>query len=95
MRDFQHKGDEAIKNSPAGEPILLMGRKGPRYFLVPAREEEIDFQYEELLRIQALTNLRAWQLKARELGLDQMTDEDIEQEIKATRKERHKKRSHK
>jgi hypothetical protein len=90
MRDFQQKGGAAIKGS-SQEPILLSGREGPKYFLVPAQEEGLTFQFEELKRAQALANLRAWQLRARELGMDELTNKEIDEEIDAARKERRKK----
>ena len=91
MRDFQQKGGSAIKGS-SQEPILISGRDGPRYFLVPVQHEGIEFQFEELKRAQAQASLRAWQLRAQELGMDKMTDKEIDQEILAARKERRKKR---
>jgi len=42
----------------------------------------------EWLKVQAKASLRAWQLRARELGMDQMSDQDIDAEVKAARAER-------
>ena len=91
MRDFQQKGGNAIEGA-SKEPVLLSGRDGPKYFLVPAQEEGIEFQFEELKRAQALASLRAWQLRARELGMDSITDKEIDNEIDAARKEKRKQR---
>lgn len=42
----------------------------------------------ELLRAQTKANLRAYQMQAREWGHDQMSDEEIEDEIRAAREAR-------
>ena len=90
LRDFQQKGPSAL-GTKVDEPVLLRGRAGPSYFLVPADQDHLETQFTELERAMALSNLRSWQLRARELGLDQMTAEDIDQEIAVARKERKKK----
>ena len=85
LRDLQQNGLKAIDSS-SGEPILLQGRSGPAYFLVPAQKTNLEGQLLELERAMALSNLHNWQQKAKELGLDQMSLEDINLEINASRK---------
>lgn len=89
MRDFQQKGQAAI-DSDCLEPILISGRSGPKFFLVPVQEEDIDLQFEELMRAQAISNLRAWQLKSKELGLNKLKMQEINSEIKSVRAKRSK-----
>lgn len=69
LRDLQQKGPAAIEKN-LEEPILLTGRRGPLFFLVPADESNIENQYKELLRAMAQANLRDWQNKTIQLGLE-------------------------
>ena len=57
--------------------VILSNRQGPAYFLQPGD-----------LEAQAKANLRAYQMQARELGLDKMSDAEIDAEIQASREER-------
>jgi hypothetical protein len=67
--------------------LLLSGRKD-QFFLVPVSGADVGRQYEALRQALAILSLRETQLKAREAGLDQMTMEDIEAEIRAARADR-------
>ncbi len=64
--------------------MLLSGRNGPEYFLVPLLGDGAD-QDRELRRAIAKASLRRdWQI-AKEHGLDKMTDAEIDAEIAAAR----------
>ncbi len=80
MRDFQQKGPASVGKKIV-EPILLTGRRGPLFFLVPVDEGNLDNQYKELLRAMAQANLRNWQDRAQNHGLSEMNEEKIEEEI--------------
>lgn len=56
--------------------VILSNRQGPTYFLQPRD-----------LEAQAKANLRAYQMQAKELGLDKMSDAEIDAEIQASREE--------
>lgn len=85
LREFRTRGSKALKSTPPGETILLAGRNGPEYFLVPVLGDVTD-QDRELRRAIAKASLRRdWQL-AREYGLDKMTSQEIDAEIAAVRK---------
>ncbi len=84
MRDFQQKGLKAIEGH-SNELLLLEGRGGPAYFLVPVQENNLDGQRQELERAMALANLNSWQQRALELGLTDMTLEEINNEIDSVR----------
>ena len=47
MREFQKKGSGAI-TAPKNEVVLLTGRSGPSYFLVPVFDTDLAFQAEQL-----------------------------------------------
>jgi hypothetical protein len=80
MRDFQQKGPASVGKKIV-EPILLTGRKGPLFFLVPVDEGNLDNQYKELLRAMAQASLRNWQDTAHEEGLSEMNEDKIDEEI--------------
>jgi|HubBroStandDraft_5_1064220.scaffolds.fasta_scaffold1127971_1 hypothetical protein len=80
LRDFQQKGQLSVGRNIT-EPILLTGRSGPLFFLIPADVSNLENQYQELLRAMGQANLINWQNRALELGLDKMSLEDINKEI--------------
>lgn len=91
LREFRTRGVKALGGPEGQDLIVLSGRQGPVYFLVPVLAGDLEAQGRELLRAQAKANLRAWQMRARELGMDRMSPEEIDAEVKAYRAERRKK----
>jgi len=88
LREFRTRGVKALGPEEGQGLVILSNRQGPAYFLVPVQPGDLESQGRELLRAQAKASLRAWQMRARELGLDRMTDEEIDAEITAYREER-------
>jgi hypothetical protein len=80
LRDFQQRGRASMGRN-ISEPILLTGRSGPLFFLIPADPSNLENQYRELLRSMGQANLRNWQAQAEELGLDKMSLDDINEEV--------------
>lgn len=87
MREFQKKGNEAI-TAPKHEVVLLTGRSGPSYFLVPVFDTDLATQAEQLQQAIALASLRESQDAADRAGLTAITMDEINQEIAAIRTER-------
>lgn len=86
MREFRTRGSKALKKVPSSETVVLAGRKGPEFFLIPVMGD-IASQNRDLEQAMAKASLRMdWKL-AREYGLDQITDEEIDAEIDAVRRE--------
>jgi antitoxin (DNA-binding transcriptional repressor) of toxin-antitoxin stability system len=84
LREFRTRGSKALKPTAPGETILLAGRNGPEYFLVPVLED-VATQDRELQRAIAKASLRkGWEI-AEALGDDAITDAEIETEIDAVR----------
>jgi antitoxin (DNA-binding transcriptional repressor) of toxin-antitoxin stability system len=85
LREFRTRGSKAVKSAAArGETILLSGRNGPEYFLVPVLGDITD-QDRELRRALARASLRqGWEI-ARQAGADKLTDVEIDAEIDAVR----------
>lgn len=84
LRDFQQKGQISVGRNIT-EPVLLTGRGGPLFFLIPADPANLENQYRELLRYMGQANLRNWQARSEELGLDKMSLDDINKEISEQR----------
>ena len=74
-------------------PILVTGRPGPMFLLIPADPDNLAEQEREITQAMARANLRAWQAKAVAAGLDQLTESDIDAEIALVRAERRVARS--
>jgi antitoxin (DNA-binding transcriptional repressor) of toxin-antitoxin stability system len=86
LREFRTRGAKALEDVPAGETILLAGQQGPAYFLIPVLGD-VALADRELRRAMAKASLReSWRL-AGASGLDRMTGEEIEAEIRAARAE--------
>ena len=90
LRDLQLRGTKAVPATH--DPVVLTNRQGPLYLLVPADPEHLADQEREIRRALARANLRAWQDRAVEAGLDALSDAEIETEIKAARKARKRSR---
>lgn len=87
LREFRTRGVKALESVPKGETILLSGQQGPAYFLVPVIDDLAE-QDRDLRLALARASLRASWREAEKLGLDKMTDEEIDAEIALARAER-------
>ena len=87
MREFQKKGSEAI-TAPKNEVVLLTGRSGPSYFLVPVFDTDLAYQAEQLQQAIALSSLRESQNAADRAGLSGTSMDEINADIAAIRAER-------
>jgi hypothetical protein len=87
IRDLQLRGTKAIAKGAIG-PMLVTGRPGALFYLVPADRDRLTEQEAELTRAMARADLRSWQTRAVAARLDQTTNEEIEHEIAMARRER-------
>ena len=85
--ELQQRGTKAIAKGAKG-PMLVTGRPGALFYLIPADPSRLAEQEIELCRAMARADLRSWQTRAVASGLEQTTDPEIEAEIAAVRKER-------
>lgn len=85
LRDLQQRGAKAVPDTH--DPVVLTGRHGPLYLLVPADPAHLAEQEREIRRAMARTNLRSWQEQAVATGLDALTDAEIEEEIAVARRD--------
>jgi antitoxin (DNA-binding transcriptional repressor) of toxin-antitoxin stability system len=84
LREFRTRGAKALKALPQGETVLLSGQQGPAYFLVPVLGD-VAMEDRELRRAMAKASLRESWTHAKASGLDQISEEEIEQEIRLVR----------
>ncbi len=84
LREFRVRGAKALKAVPQGETVLLSGQQGPAYFLVPVLGD-VALEDRELRRAMAKASLRESWVYAKASALDQMSEQEIDQEIKQVR----------
>ena len=78
-----------IQQSVAEEPLTLTSNGKPFALLVPLEESEDPAELERLIRrARAQWSVSQMRKRARALGLDTMTPEEIDAEIRAARAER-------
>lgn len=83
LREFRTRGSKALREVPNGETVLLAGRKGPEFFLIPVLED-VTLEDRELRRAMAKASLRKnWRLS--EADAASPSDEEIDDEIKQSR----------
>jgi len=87
LREIQQRGKRAIKTTS-----IVFDRTGPVGMFVPADIDALPRLQAAVRQYEALESLRAGWLASKKAGLDQLTDTDIDLEIKRARRER-KKRS--
>lgn len=87
IRDLQQRGTKAIAKGTTG-PVLVTGRPGALFYLIPADSTRLAEQEVELSRAMARADLRSWHTRAVAAGLDQTTPAEIDEEITAVRKAR-------
>jgi len=84
LREFRIRGAKALQAVPSGETILLAGQQGPTYFLVPVLGD-VALEERELRRAMAKASLReSWRI-ADDSGLSQMSEAEVEREIREAR----------
>jgi hypothetical protein len=87
IRDLQLRGTKAFARG-TDEPVLVIGRPGALFYLIPADPDRLAEQEVELSRAMARASLRSWQNRAVSAGLDKLTAEEIDAEISTARQER-------
>ncbi len=87
FRDFRLQGAKALGKLRPGDAVILSGRQGPAYFLIPVEPESMEAQEEELKTAMALAAMRESWRRAEAVGLADMTMDEIDAEIASSRKE--------
>jgi len=89
LREFRIRGEKALASVPKGEVVLLSGQKGPVYYLVPV-QGDLAIGDKELRRAMAMASLQESWRYAESRGLDKLSDEEIDEEIRTVRQQRSK-----
>ncbi len=71
-----------------GEAVVVTSNGKPIAVLSPVTEETVESEIAALRQVRAARALSALQQRAHTLGLDQLSEEDIDAEISEVRKER-------
>jgi hypothetical protein len=87
FRDFRLQGAKALGKLRPGEGVVLSGRQGPAYFLIPVEPGAMEVQEEELKTAMALAAMRDSWRRAEAAGLADLTMDEIDAEIAAARKD--------
>ncbi len=87
LRDFRLQGANALGKLRPGDAVILSGRQGPAYFLIPLEPESMETQEEELKTTMAQAAMRVSLRRVGAAGLADMTMDGIDAEIAASRKE--------
>ncbi len=92
LREFRIRGEKALASVPKGEVVLLSGQKGPVYYLVPV-QGDIAIGDKELRRAMAMASLQESWRNAENQEFDQVSDEEIDGEIRKQRQQKSKRKS--
>ncbi len=84
LREFQRGGAKALETVESSEPWLLVGRE-QEFLLLPLLPETRTAMLDLAEGLAAVAALRQDQARAVEAGLDQLTMDEINAEIRATR----------
>ena len=85
LRDFQREGPKAFGSAMGAEPWLLAGRD-KEFILIPVTPANRSAALDLAEGLMAVMALRQDQAEAVAAGLDRLTPEAIDAEIRATRK---------
>lgn len=84
FRDLQLRGTQAL-DPEVNRPVLVTGQSGPLFFLVPVDSKRVVEQEAEITRAMARADLRSWQTRAVDAGMNVLSDQEINGEIAAVR----------
>ena len=91
LREFRIRGAKAIDTVPDAETVLVAGKNGPAYFLIPMVGDVI-LEDRELRRAMAKASLRKnWRVA--EAAEDGLSDEEIDREIDQVRAVRQRRKT--
>jgi antitoxin (DNA-binding transcriptional repressor) of toxin-antitoxin stability system len=92
LREFRTRGEKALASVPKGEVVLLSGQKGPVYYLLPV-QGDLSIGDKELRRAMAMASLQESWRYSEQQGFDQVSDEEIADEVLRVRRQKAKRKS--
>jgi antitoxin (DNA-binding transcriptional repressor) of toxin-antitoxin stability system len=96
VRDFRSKSASVWKNLKTEHEMIVTSNGKPVALMTPVSEESLDSTLSAVRTAKAIAAVHAMQLRSLEKGNERMTLGEINEEIRACRKERdkHHARSH-
>ena len=88
VRDIRTSPAEIWKQLPDEQEMVITNNGRPIALLTPLSDETLEETLSAVRRARAVTAVHHMRRLAREQGLDEMTEEDIQAEIDAARRER-------
>lgn len=88
VRDLRQRGKEIWKELRSGEEAVLTHNGSPVALLIGVREEELEETIRLVRRARAEAAVSHMRERARQAGLEGLSGEEIEAEIRAVRQER-------
>ena len=90
-RELRNTPGRVWERLAADKPLTLVADGVPRALLIPINDGDAAGAYDAYVRGRALLAMRSLQAEARRTGKDKMTLAEINEEIRAARRERDKK----
>jgi antitoxin (DNA-binding transcriptional repressor) of toxin-antitoxin stability system len=90
VRDFKIRPGDVWKQLKIYKDVVITSNGKPIAIINPVEDENLENSIAVLRRARALLALEEMQKKAALKGIDRLTEEEIEEEIKSSRLERNK-----
>ena len=90
VRDIRTAPAQVWKQLPEEQELVITNNGKPIALLTPISDETLEQTLTEVRRARATNAVRRMQQTARNKGLDQMTEEEVDSEIQAARQNRRK-----
>lgn len=89
-RELQHRPAQVWKQLKKEKELIVTSNGAPVALMIPLDSDTVDEELEALHRAKAFQALDALGKEAMNKGLDRLSDAEIDTEIKAVRRERHR-----
>ena len=88
VRDIRTSPAQIWKQLPEEQEMVITNNGRPIALLTPISDQSLEQTLSAVRRARAMAAVQSMQQTARDLGLDAMTQDDINEEIRAARLER-------
>jgi len=88
VRDIRTSPAQIWKQLPEEQEMVITNNGRPIALLTPITDQSLEQTLSAVRRARATAAVQNMQKTARDTGLDRMTDEEIDEEIRAARRER-------
>lgn len=88
VRDIRTSPAQIWKELPEEQEMVITNNGRPIALLTPISDQSLEQTLTAVRRARAMAAVQSMQQTARDLGLDAMTENEIDEEIRAARRER-------